>query len=529
MKSIEKIKCPECGAGIDVNTILSSEIETKLRNEFSIQNQKHTVEIERLQKENKEIGITIAQKKEEEYNKLLESEKEKMKNEITLESEERVKILENTLKEKSEQVKELHIFKAEIEKLKLEKDEMESKITAEKEAELSLKIKEYDTQNQKNLMEIEKLQKEKNEIGLSISKEKDEEYKQLLEIEKDKMKTELVKESEERVNILENSLKEKSEQVKELHKSKAEIERLKLEKDEMESKITAEKEADLSKKLKEARDSHKEQLEIEITRIKQELIEENTLKIEELKKKLEDQTALAEEMKRKSEQGSMQLQGEVQELAIEDILRDTFRFDVIEPVPKGVSGADVIQRVRNNIGNEVGIIVYESKRTKAFGKDWINKLKEDGNRIKADICVLVTEALPDGIEKIGQKDGVWICTFHEFRGLALVLRDSMIKISEAYASQTNKGEKMQMLYDYLMGKEFSSHVKSIIEGFNELQRGYHDEKNRMEKIWKAREKQLDKILLNTNSFVGSIMGIAGSSLLEIPMIEDSRDGVLPLE
>jgi len=219
----------------------------------------------------------------------------------------------------------------------------------------------------------------------------------------------------------------------------------------------------------------------------------------------------------------MQLQGEVQELAIEDILRDTFRFDIIEPVPKGITGADVIQRIRNNVGYEVGIIAYESKRTKAFGKDWLSKLKEDGARVKADICVLVTDALPEDIERMGQKEGVWICTFAGFKGLALVLRDSIIRVSEAYSSQTNKGEKMQMLYDYLTGKEFSSHIMAILEGFGDLQKGYLEERSRMEKIWKTREKQLEKILLNTNSFIGSIKGIAGSSLAEIPIIEAGDD------
>jgi len=215
----------------------------------------------------------------------------------------------------------------------------------------------------------------------------------------------------------------------------------------------------------------------------------------------------------------MQLQGEVQELAIEDILRDTFLFDVIEPVPKGIRGADVIQKVRNAIGHEAGVIAYESKRTKAYAGDWLSKLKEDGGRVNADIFVLVTDALPEGIDRIGQKDGVWICTFAELKGLALVLRDSIIRVSAAYSSQTNKGEKMQMLYDYLTGKEFSSQFRVIIESFDELQKGYLDERKKMEKIWKEREKQLQKIVLNTSSFIGSIKGIAGNSLVEIPMIE----------
>jgi hypothetical protein len=380
---------------------------------------------------------------------------------------------------------------------------------------------EFSAQNSKHIAEIEKLQKEKTEIEAEISKEKEKEYAQRLTAELNRMREELLNENAESIKFLQKSLKEKSEQVIEFNKTKAELERARLEKDEIESRITAAKDAEFTKRIKDERESHKAFLESERERIKRETAEENALKIDELKKKLEDQTALAEEMKRKAEQGSMQLQGEVQELAIEDILKDTFRFDVIDPVPKGINGADVIQKVRNHAGNEVGIIAYESKRTKTFGKDWVGKLKEDGGRVKADICVLVTDALPDDIERIGQKDGVWICTFAEFKGLALVLRDSIVRVSEAFASQTNKGEKMQMLYDYLTGKEFSTQFKAIIESFSDLQKGYLDERNRMEKIWKTREKQLEKILLNTNGFIGSIKGIAGGSLPEISMIGEN--------
>ena len=378
---------------------------------------------------------------------------------------------------------------------------------------------EYSAQNKKNLVEIEKLQKEKTEIEAKITKEKEKEYAQRLNSELDKKGKEITRENEEVIESLQKSLKEKTEQVIELNKTKSELEKVKLEKDEIAFRITAEKDAEITKKLKAERDSFKASLESETERIKKEASDENILKIDELKKKLEVQTALAEEMKRKAEQGSMQLQGEVQELAIEDILRETFRFDVIEPVPKGITGADVIHKVRNNNGNEIGIIAYESKRTKSFGKDWVSKLKEDGGRVKADICVLVTDALPEDIERIGQKDGVWICTFTEFKGLALVLRDSIIRISEAYASQTNKGDKMQMLYDYLNGKEFAAQIGAILESFNELRKGYIDERNKMERIWKTREKQLEKIMINANGFIGSIQGIIGSTIPEIPLLE----------
>jgi hypothetical protein len=373
--------------------------------------------------------------------------------------------------------------------------------------------------NAKHRAEVDKLRKENAGIQEKLLREKEREYTERLQGEKEKIRGEISRETEEMVKTLEQSLKEKSAQVKELNRTRAEMERLKLEKDELREQITLEKEADLNKRLKSEREAHRAAREEEKKRIKQEAEEENAQKLAELQKKLADQTALAAEMKRKAEQGSMQLQGEVQELAIEDILRDAFRFDGIEPVPKGVNGADVIQRVKTSTGVEAGIIAYESKRTKAFGKDWVKKLKADGALVKADLCVLVTETLPEGIERIGQREGVWICTFTEFKGLALVLRDCLIKVHEAFASQTNKGEKMQMLYDYLTGREFSSQFMAIIEGFNDLQKGYMEERNRMERIWKEREKQLEKVILNANQFIGSIKGIAGSSLPEMPSLE----------
>ena len=228
-------------------------------------------------------------------------------------------------------------------------------------------------------------------------------------------------------------------------------------------------------------------------------------------------------MKRKAEQGSMQLQGEVQELAIEEILRATFIYDKISEVPKGIKGADVIHEVFNKSGMKCGTILYESKRTKNFSNEWINKLKDDAVRIKAEICVIVTETLPEGIDKIGQKDGVWICSFNDFKGFTFVLRESLIKIGEAISSQTNKGDKMQMLYDYLMSNEFKLQINAIIEGFMELQNSYHQEKMAMEKIWKQREKQLEKVLLNANQFIGSVIGIAGSSLPNLKQIGTSEE------
>jgi hypothetical protein len=378
------------------------------------------------------------------------------------------------------------------------------------------KDKEY--QKKLKFLEEEKEQIEKDKEA--IQKQINEGIKVKLNIEKLKIeksvREEIKEETTEQIKILQKELEHKSGQVKELNKTKAEVERLKREKDELRETVVLEKEKEYSEKLKEER-----------TKIQKQIDEGSALKIRELEKQLDDQKKLAEEMKRKAEQGSMQLQGEVQELALEEILKNLFPVDLVSEVGKGVKGADVIQIVRNTVGNDCGTILYESKRTKSFSNDWINKLKADAVVAKADICIIVTETLPEDIDRIGQKEGVWICSFNDFKGLVLVLRESLIKINEAYASQTNKGEKMQMLYNYLMSTEFRLQVGAIIEGFTDLHNSYIQEKRAMERIWKEREKQLEKVLLNTNYFIGSIKGIAGSSIPELKQIGTS-DNILEL-
>ncbi|MBA7542699.1 hypothetical protein ES705_35023 [subsurface metagenome] len=163
--------------------------------------------------------------------------------------------------------------------------------------------------------------------------------------------------------------------------------------------------------------------------------------------------------------------------------------------------------------------MYESKRIKGFSPLWIDKLKTDQLREMADIAVLLTQQLPADIEKIGFKDGVWICGFQDFKGLALVLRDSLIKIHFAQASQKKKGDKMNMLYDYLTGNEFKLQLEAIVEGFSALKNSINKEKLAMEKLWKEREKQLEKVLINATDFYGSIKGIAGSAVPDVALLE----------
>ncbi|MEI6021371.1 MAG: DUF2130 domain-containing protein, partial [Bacteroidota bacterium] len=253
--------------------------------------------------------------------------------------------------------------------------------------------------------------------------------------------------------------------------------------------------------------------------IKKQETERNALAFKEYDKKLEDQKKLIDEMQRKAEQGSMQLQGEVQELALEELLRSAFPFDSIEEVAKGVRGADCLQVVRNNLAQECGKIIYESKRTKAFTNEWIEKLKSDMRNQQADIAVIVTEVLPKDMDGFGFKDGVWICKFNDVKPLSFLLRDSLLKIHTALLSQENKGDKMQMLYNFLTGNEFKQNIEAVMEGFLSLKEGLTKERMQMEKIWKEREKQLDKVLLNTTQFYGSIKGIAGNAIGDLKMLE----------
>lgn len=294
------------------------------------------------------------------------------------------------------------------------------------------------------------------------------------------------------------------------------------------------KELEFLKKEQQLQDKEKE-LELEMQRlineekvrltdaIRKQEEERNQLKFKEYEKQLEDQKKLVEEMRRKAEQGSMQLQGEVQELALEELLRGTFVFDEISEVGKGVRGADCIQTVRNNLGQECGKIIYESKRTKDFGADWIDKLKADMRGQGADIAVLVTQAMPKDMDCFGERDGVWVCSFGEVRAVAQLLRDTVIRVYGVAKSQENKGDKMTLLYNYLTGSEFTEQWKAIREGFMSMKISIQKERDAMERIWKAREKQLEKILLSSAHIRGSIDGIAGMDSIDMNLLEDGGD------
>jgi hypothetical protein len=365
---------------------------------------------------------------------------------------------------------------------------------------------------------------------LEWQKKKEEETRKTIADEKEKLAKDLELHLRKQINddfevqlkALQQSEAEKDARLKQAREK--ELEFIKKEQDIKNKE--QELELQLQKMLIDERTRLTEQVrkeEDERSRLKDQEVQ---MKMKELEKQLEDQRKLAEEMRRKAEQGSMQLQGEVQELALEELLRFAFPFDLVEEVGKGIRGADCVLKVRNQYGQECGKILFESKRTKDFGGDWIEKLKTDARVLNAEVAVIVTQAMPKDMECFGEKDGVWICTFSEAKAMVSVLRDLVIKVYNAAKTHDNKGDKMTLLYNYLISHEFSNQWQAIREGFMSMKISIQKERDQMEKLWKAREKQLEKVLLNAAHIQGSIEGIAGMETINLNLLTEENNYLL---
>ncbi len=380
-------------------------------------------------------------------------------------------------------------------------------------------------QLQKNEMEqqrqqiIQDRQRQEEELNKRLQSEKI----KLQESLSENIRRNVTADFENQLRLMRETQRENEEKLKEARQKELDFLRKAQELQSREQEL----ELDLQKRLIDERNRLQEQVrkeEAERSSLKE---TEYQMRLREMEKQLEDQRRLAEEMKRKAEQGSMQLQGEVQELALEEMLHSAFPFDVIEEVGKGVRGADCIQIVRNQFGQECGKIIYESKRTKDFSREWIEKLKADLRSQGADIAVLVTQTMPKDMERFGEKEGIWICTFHEVKGLTYVLRDAILKVYNATKRQENKGDKMHLLYHYLTSGEFAEQWSAIREGFRAMKTSIQKEREAMEKLWKAREKQLEKVLLNAAHIKGSIEGIAGNDSVDLQLLDDTVESLLP--
>jgi hypothetical protein len=250
--------------------------------------------------------------------------------------------------------------------------------------------------------------------------------------------------------------------------------------------------------------------------------EEYRMRDAEKDKKLHDALKVNDELKRKLEQGSQQTQGEVLELQLEELIRGAFPLDQIDAVPKGMNGADVVQKVFNKSGHFCGTIVWESKRTKVWSEGWLQKLKDDQRALKAEIAILVSEVLPKDISGFSQRSGIWISNFSSAIGIAQILRAQLIQLANVRAAAVGKNEKMEVLYEYLTSTEFRQRVEAIAEAFIQMQSDLSEERRVAEKRWAKRQKEIDRVFQNTAGMYGELQGLLGStSLQDIPALTAS--------
>lgn len=258
-----------------------------------------------------------------------------------------------------------------------------------------------------------------------------------------------------------------------------------------------------------------EQLQAVREQALKEIDEQHRLKLMENEQKVQTLLRQIEDLKRRAEQGSQQAQGEVLEIALEELLKSLFPTDAIEPVAKGVRGADVIQRVFDDSGMDCGMILWESKRTRHWSKDWLPKLRDDLRMVGASSSVIVSEQLPEPVRHFGLVDGVWVASWACVHPVAVALRGGLIAVAKSRRALEGRHSKMEIVYDYLHGQGFCNRVSGIVEAFKAMHKDLEDEKATFQRCWAKRAKQIERVLISTSGLYGDLQGIIGSTLPEI--------------
>lgn len=324
------------------------------------------------------------------------------------------------------------------------------------------------------------------------------------------------------ITDLQEVLKQRDEKLAEAQKAQAEIIRKQRELDD------AKRELDLTveKRVQDGLTAIREQA-------RKEAEDQLKFKVMEKEQTIASMQKQIEELKRKADQGSQQLQGEVQELELETLLSAKFPRDIIEPVPKGEYGGDVLHRVIGLLGQSCGTILWESKRTKSWSDGWLVKLREDQRAAKAEIAVIVSQTLPKGVETFELIDGVWVAHPRAALPVAVTLRHTLIEVAAARQATEGQQTKMEMVYQYLTGSRFRQRVQAIVEAFSSMQEDLDREKKAITKQWAKREEQIERVMQSTVGMYGDLQGIAGKTLQEIEGLElkvletSSRIDVMP--
>lgn len=399
-------------------------------------------------------------------------------------------------------------FSDRLKELEESLSERDASLKAFKQQEAELRKKQRDLEQAREDVELEVQRKLDAEVEKQLSQKLADAEARAAKKAEGKYNDQL-KDLEESLAEQNESLKAFRQQELEFRKKQRELERAK-----------EDAELEVQRKLDEEREVIRKEIESKAA-------EQHRLKELEQGKVINDLRKNLEDMKRKAEQGSMETQGEVLELDFEEQLKSFFPHDDIAPVPKGIRGADLIQTVKTPFGQECGILLWEMKNTKAWSTQWISKLKDDMIETRAAISILVSVALPENIARFGEQDGVWVSDPLSAIPLAAALRQQLVVLDRERQASVGKNEKMEILYQYLAGTEFKQKIEGIVEAFTGMQDQVNRERRAMEKQWKEREKQIERVIKNTVGLYGDMQGIIGGQIPEIPALELNDAAQLP--
>ena len=355
------------------------------------------------------------------------------------------------------------------------------------------------------------LQKQKESLDEQLAQKLRQEQTRIAAEEAKKAKLALGDELDRKIkeiNDLQEVLKQRDAKLADAQKAQADLIRKQRELDDAkrELELTVEKrvQADLATTRDKAKKDAEEEMKLKVMEAEQTIVS--------MQKQIED-------LKRRAEQGSQQLQGEVQELEIESLLSARFPRDTIQPVPKGEFGGDILHRVMNPVGQQCGTILWESKRTKNWNDGWLSKLREDQRAARAEIAVIVSQVLPKDVETFGLVDQVWVAHPKVALPVAIALRQTLIEIAGARQASEGQQTKMDMVYGYLTGPRFRQRIQAIVEAFSLMREDLERERKAITKQWAKREEQIDRVMQATVGMYGDLQGIAGKTLQEIEGLE----------
>jgi hypothetical protein len=559
------IICPNCKTEIKLTESLAAPLVESIRQEYEkrlTQKDADYAKRERSLREKEEALVNatetfddqVAERLKLERSKIAAEEAKKAKLEASTDLEQKAKEitdLQDVLKKRDEKLAEAQKAQSELLRKQRELDDArrELELTVEKrvqdglevtreqalkeaEARLETRVKEKEqaiTAMQKQIEEFKRkdadiakreesllgkedeLAKARESIGDQVAERLKLERGKIADEEARKAKLAAATDIEQKareINDLQDILQQREEKLAEAQKAQAELLRKQRELDDAKREL----ELTVEKRVQEGLDTTREQA-------RKEAEEQMKLKVMEKEHTITSMQKQIEELKRRADQGSQQLQGEVQELELEALLAAKFPRDTIEPVPKGEHGGDVLQRVNGPIGQLCGTILWEAKRTKNWSDGWLVKLREDQRAAKAEIAVLVSQALPKGVESFELIDGVWVTHPRAALPVAVTLRHTLLEVSLARQSSEGQQTKMEMVYQYLTGPRFRQRVQAIVEAFSSMQEDLDKEKRAITKQWAKREEQIERVMGATVGMYGDLQGIAGRSLQEIDGLE----------